>query len=527
MHEHQLRFGLIAVKLGWISDVQLEQARTTWMAQRQQSLAEIIEGLGWISAPQVARIRHLLVRDFAENPNSDRVASGAAGDAELIEIEGKARVSKTERTTTTMTGTDECNLDDSAADFDFDFDSRLDGDGEDHGEIEHESSWRPAIPADSRYQLGRLYAEGGLSRVWIAHDSNLHRKVALKQIRIEHSENPKACRRFRNEAQITGQLEHPNIVPVYEFCPAGEKSAHYYTMRLVKGKTLRKACDEFHASLSAGIHRHLDRVRLLQAFVSVCQAIAYANSRGVIHRDIKPENIVLGKFGEVVVLDWGLAKTIGPAEEADDSHDSTSQNVILANNHSSEQTAEGVVLGTPAYMAPEQARPELGSVDDRTDVNGLGSTLFVILTGVPPHQGKSVKATLEHVATLPVRRARDVSRFVPLALDAICAKATAFHPRDRYANAADIASDVQRYLADEPISVYEDTSLTKARRWIERNRVKFLIGMSILPMITLALAVWCLLLQWQLGELVTKRLGTGHQVRSVDNRNGTPPRPME
>jgi serine/threonine protein kinase len=239
---------------------------------------------------------------------------------------------------------------------------------------------------------------------------------------------------------------------------------------------------------------------LLQVFVSVCQAIAYANARGVIHRDVKPENVILGKYGEVVLLDWGLAKTIGAGKNREFDDDGSTRKVFLDQNQSTEQTAAGVVLGTPAYMAPEQACPSLNDVDERTDVYGLGSTLYVILTGRTPHKAASVQETLEQVGTIPVRRAREINRSVPPALDAICAKATAFRPEDRYANAEELALDVQRYLADEPIEVYRDRMVTRMRRWMERNRLTFFIVASILPMFTLLLLAWCVYLQSRLSD---------------------------
>lgn len=503
MHVRQMRFGLIAVELGWISEYQLAQARKLWKSQNRHSLAEIIEASGWITSEQGARIRQLLMQEPAALVNASTKTVTASVDDGPSNSAGAPNGSRNgaappgDRLPAAVPPLD------AGDDQDYmvgsDTDSRIEYDGE--------SSWRPAIPEGSRYQLGRLYAEGGLSRVWIAHDSNLNRKVALKQMRRELVDNRKALRRFRNEAQIAGQLNHPNIVSVYEFCCDERRAVYYYTMRLVHGKTLRNACDEYHRGLAAGNERHLEMTRLLQVFISVCQAIAYANTRGVIHRDIKPENVVLGKFGEVVVLDWGLAKTIDVSLDGESS-DSAARKIVVESNFLSEQTVAGVVLGTPAYMAPEQARPELAPVDERTDVYGLGSTLYVILTGRAPHKAGSVKETLEQVASVPLRRPREVQRNVPPALDAICAKATAFRASDRYATAAEIALDVQRYLADEPTSVYNDPQMTQARRWIERNRITFLIGMSILPIITLLLLIWNISLQRQLREAGPNQIET-------------------
>ena len=177
-------------------------------------------------------------------------------------------------------------------------------------------------------------------------------------------------RRFLKEAQITGQLEHPNIVPVYELARRVEDDQPYYTMRLIRGRTLHRAIEDFHTRRAAGAADPLEWPRLLQAFVGVCQAIAYAHSRGVIHRDLKPENVVLGAFGEVILLDWGLAKMVdSPDEDGDGLPD-----VTLTGEAQADSTMAGQRLGTPAYMAPEQAEGRTDLVDALTDIYGLAQS---------------------------------------------------------------------------------------------------------------------------------------------------------
>ena len=170
----------------------------------------------------------------------------------------------------------------------------------------------PAAQRDSlRYTLTRLHAEGGLGKIWVAHDTDLNRDVAFKEIKATTSVNPESWHRFLKEAQITGQLEHPNIVPVYELARRKEDDQPFYTMRFVRGQTLRDAIAEFHRRRAGKPAERLELQRqLLEPFIKVCQAVGYAHSRGVIHRDLKPENVVLGGHGEVVVLDWGLAKVV-------------------------------------------------------------------------------------------------------------------------------------------------------------------------------------------------------------------------
>ncbi len=167
-----------------------------------------------------------------------------------------------------------------------------------------------------RYTLTHLHAKGGMGRVWLARDGALGRQIALKELRPDQADNSIVCSRFLYEAKITAQLEHPGIVPVYEL---GEGDAPYYTMRFVRGRTLSEAIRAYHKKRAAGEADSVGRVELLSAFVSVCHAVAYAHSRGIIHRDLKGQNVVLGDFGEVMVLDWGLAKRLGLITQADGS----------------------------------------------------------------------------------------------------------------------------------------------------------------------------------------------------------------
>jgi len=235
----------------------------------------------------------------------------------------------------------------------------------------------------------------------LARDVNIKREVALKQILPEHVENGVLNRRFLYEAQITGQLEHPSIVPVY--CLGADEAGHpYYVMRFVKGRTLDEIIKEHHASPNAIVFREL-----LRRFIAVCQAVAYAHSRGVIHRDLKPANVMLGDYGETLVLDWGLAKDVksgvqgDPAMWAEDDkatkHDTVTrgqgdkvkegvdgkgrQDARTTMGDDSELTMDGQIIGTPAYMAPEQAEGRTELHGPVTDIYALGGILYKILTG--------------------------------------------------------------------------------------------------------------------------------------------------
>jgi eukaryotic-like serine/threonine-protein kinase len=270
-------------------------------------------------------------------------------------------------------------------------------------------------------------------------------------------------------------------VPVYELSRRPEDDQPFYTMRFVRGRTLREAIVEHHARRAAGETDPVERLKLLQAFVNVCQATGYAHSRGVVHRDLKPENVVLGGFGEVVVLDWGLARMV----DCPESDDVRPPGLTVSAEARADATLAGTQLGTPTYMAPEQAEGRLDLIDARTDVYGLGGILFEILTGRAPHEGTDAIDILRRVATGPTPRAKAVDPAVPPALDAIAARAMARVRAERYARAADLAEDVQRWLADEPVSAYPEPWSQRIARWTRRHRAA-VIAASLVALILTA-----------------------------------------
>jgi tetratricopeptide (TPR) repeat protein/tRNA A-37 threonylcarbamoyl transferase component Bud32 len=319
-------------------------------------------------------------------------------------------------------------------------------------------------PYSQRYVGLRFHARGGMGEVWIAEDRALGRSVALKRLRKKRAEQRE---RFMAEAQITGQLEHPGVVPVHDL-GADEEGQPFYIMPFVQGRTLQAAIAEYHAGdAPGGTPREVQRRRLLQVFVRVCETVAYAHSRGVIHRDLKPDNIMLGPYGEALLLDWGLAKVLGQPDRPGE----MSSAVHLAYSPGgSSHTEDGAVIGAPPYMAPEVAEGRGTQADARTDVYLLGATLYEVLTGRPPRQGHSRSEIIEQARTVPPVPPRSVNRAVPRALEAICLKAMARRMEDRYATALALAEDVQRYLAGEVVSAYREGLPARAWRWAKRHR---------------------------------------------------------
>jgi serine/threonine protein kinase len=342
------------------------------------------------------------------------------------------------------------------------------------------------------FRIERPFASGALSDLYVAIDSRLHRRVILKRLKPSLAGSARNRKRFQREAQITGQLEHPNIVSIYEMPIVSEDELPFYVMRWIRGKTLRDVCREFHRKRAEQQSSPLELIRLLQAFVDICQAIGYAHSRGVIHRDLKPENIEIGDFGEVAVLDWGLAKLLRESNAPSDEMESHAIDVDWRDG----ETMFGSILGTPTYMAPEQADPNLGPVDERTDVFGLGASLFFILTGETPRIWTNHKEATERAATQPIDSPRRLNSSIPRALEAVCMKATAFEPSERYPSATSLAEDVQRFLADRPVSVFSEPWRSRALRWVGKHKLlcTSLVGLMIAAAFAAALGV---MLWWQ------------------------------
>ncbi len=352
-----------------------------------------------------------------------------------------------------------------------------------------------------RYSRTRLHARGGIGQVWLAKDSDLGREVALKELRPEREASANATARFLEEARITGQLEHPGIVPIYELAKGPDGTRPFYTMRFVRGRTLSEAIQEYHDQREAGTASQLDRVSHLNAFISVCNAVGYAHARGVIHRDLKGQNIVLGDFGEVMVLDWGLAKFLDQPENDPGITDAIDP-IFEAGRHA---TRQGQVLGTPAYMAPEQAQGRLDLLDRRTDVYGLGAILYEILTGVPPFTGSNTQDLLRRVREElpPAPRLQDPQ--VPHALEAICLKAMSKSQDERYDTAILLANDIKRFLADEPVSAYPDPWTTRLGRWAKRHKHAVQVSAAVLVVVAGALAITSVVVSRERDQANTQR----------------------
>ena len=308
------------------------------------------------------------------------------------------------------------------------------------------------------------HARGGIGEVFRATDAALNRTVAVKRLQDRRAADPGSRQRFLVEAEITARLEHPGVVPVYALF-TDDRGGPAYAMRFVQGPTLWDAIGEYHAGPPDPVAFR----RLLQSFIQVCQTVAYAHTRGVIHRDLKPQNILLGKFGETLVVDWGLAKVVGRVEEARIDL-LTEGTLIPETDMSGSETAMGSAVGTPAYMSPEQAAGRWDVVTQPSDIYSLGAVLYTVLTGQPPLGKGNWPEMQQRIQQGDFPRPRQVKSETPRSLEAVCLKAMALAPASRYPSAEALAADVEHWMADEPVAAHRDAFGTKIRRWTKRNR---------------------------------------------------------
>jgi serine/threonine protein kinase len=356
--------------------------------------------------------------------------------------------------------------------------------------------------ATHKYEYIKDIAKGGMGRIVLVRDRFLRRRMAMKLLNIPDARQSKFfTERFLAEAQTTGQLEHPNIVPIHDLgtFPDGKQ---FFTMKFVKGDTLSAVFRH----LSGGDPQTIEKYslpRLLAIFQQIANGLSFAHARGVIHRDLKPDNIMLGEFGEVLVMDWGLAKLKSPqpafasANHMAVSGDVENDNVFGIDSLEVEGTVAGTIAGTPGYMAPEQARGEVHAIDERSDIYALGAMLYEMLSGSPPYnqsigRERVYSAAVEESIELPVLRLRKNSLLraaqVPRELSAIAMKALSPKPLDRYASAQEFGEDIQRYLEGRTVLACPDTALQRAMKWTRRNRLLVgataaLLGVLILTVI--------------------------------------------
>ncbi|PKN18751.1 MAG: hypothetical protein CVU65_18200, partial [Deltaproteobacteria bacterium HGW-Deltaproteobacteria-22] len=374
----------------------------------------------------------------------------------------------------------------------------------------------PADPASSpepaqRYVLRREVGRGGMGRVLLVHDARLDREVALKELVTASGKTPGSTlvERFLREARLSSRLGHPSIIPVHDMGESADGSP-YYTMRFIEGQG-------FDAALGACTTLQ-QRLHFLPNFRDVCNALAFAHSRSIIHRDLKPGNIIIGAFGETVVVDWGLAKilgegSLGGAEPKEPER--LESDPEPRKNAPAMQTRVGSILGTPAYMSPEQTLGKHDIIDARSDQYSLGAILYEILTGRPPHQADSIQSMLLKVASEPITPVAELVPLAPRELCVIAEKALAKEPGDRYAFTEELAADLSAYLSGEKVSSYNYTPRELLQRFLRRHRVA--VGAGIL--VILSLVATLVFMSWAYRrESVARRAATFAQSKETQER---------
>ena len=355
--------------------------------------------------------------------------------------------------------------------------------------------------SETGVHLVRLHAQGAIGEVFVAYDEQLSREIAIKRIRPELPQTTRRVRRFMREAELTAQLQHPGIVPIYNL--NGSPSTPHYTMPLVSGSTYSKVIKKTHGQLHPRSSREewMAAFRpLLKHFIAVCNAIDYAHSQNILHRDIKPANIIIGNRGQTFVLDWGCAKKIGESENVDEieadealAEQEEMAKILGIKTTSGELTVAGSVMGTLEFMSPEQAAGDSDRVGKHSDIFGLGATLFNVLTNqflfdFQSTDSEDVDEALEIVKESKCQNIDECDPRVPLPLVAICNRAMEKRPKNRYSSARELAIDVDAFLAGEPVSAYQEPLFDRTTRYIKRHRTVFatLLGTFLVGFISLA-----------------------------------------
>jgi serine/threonine protein kinase len=448
--DRNLLLGILALQVDFITHDALLAAMKAWVLEKHRPLEDILVDRGALDPADRDLLRPMVDRHIARHGGPDRSRAALSTDGRVI-----SEILRTVFDTEVQASLGHAR-------------SSADAPATKSSDTDAPNPWQ------TRYRKVRDHARGGLGVVFVAHDRELNRNVALKEIQDHHADRPDSRARFLLEAEVTGGLEHPGIVPVYGLgqYPDGRP---FYAMRFVRGRSLKDAIARFHADESLKANpgaRTLALQKLLRRFLDVCDAIDYAHSRGVLHRDLKPDNIMVGKYGETLVVDWGLARATGRSGNDPEPDDDLPEPTLCPTSGDGlEATRHGSAIGTPQYMPPEQAAGRLDLLGPSSDVYSLGATLYALTTGKAPVSGTDRAEILSKVQSGDVPHPRTLSPWLDPALEAICLKSMSLRPEDRYRSPRGLADDVERWLADEPVTAHPEPFAERARRWAKRNRI--------------------------------------------------------
>ncbi len=504
-----LLFGLLALQAGLIDQSALVAAFHTWCRDGARPMAEILVDREVLD-PGEREVVSGLVAAHLKRHGGDRAESLAALQVDASAVEVLAGVGGPDlEATLSRSGLGHARQPVNGAAVTGSVPS-TEPDPYRYGgpDVSATGDYETASVKGPRYRIVRKLGAGGLGVVYVALDTLLHREVALKQVRPDRGDDPQDRARFLVEAEITARLEHPGIVPVHDFNGGDSDSRPYYVMRLIRGDTLKDAISVFHddpALRDDPPARALALQKLLRRFLDVCDAVGYAHARGVLHRDIKPSNVVVGKHGETILIDWGLAKAMGRSDYPPVDDERT---LVPTSGSDSSETQAGLAVGTPSFMSPEQAKGDLDRISPRSDVYGLGATLYDLLTGRKPFAGPNRLEIITAVMEGDFPTPRSIDPTIAPALEAICLKAMARRPESRYASARELADEVERWLADAPVLAWPDPASVRLRRWARRHRPLVAAAAVLMAMATLASAGAAVLLERHSRRLEAEQLLT-------------------
>jgi eukaryotic-like serine/threonine-protein kinase len=484
--DRNLLLGVLALQNNFIDRHALVAAFDRWTIDKTKSLADILVELEKLDTDQRQLLDALVAQHLKKHDNDPAKSLASVSSLDLVrkELEQLA---------------------------DPDVQASLAGAAMCFPDSHHAADpFAPTISAGTRSSTGlrftvlRPHAKGGLGQVSVALDEELNREVAFKEIQDRFADDPNSRSRFVLEAEVTGGLEHPGIVPVYGLGQYAD-GRPFYAMRFIRGDSLQAAIKRFHDADHEGRDpgkRSLELRKLLGRFIDVCNAVEYAHSRGVLHRDLKPGNVMLGKYGETLVVDWGLAKALGHRESEAESGERT---LRPASASGSAQTQMGSAIGTPQYMSPEQAGGRLDELGPATDVYSLGGTLYCLLAGRTPFAEGGAGTILGHVSKGEFPPPQAVKKGVPPVLQAISLKAMALKPASRYPSARALADDVEHWLADEPVAAYREGFVERAGRWLRRHQAAARAAAMVLVALSVVSSLAAVLINAARGEAQRQR----------------------